>query len=389
MRIKKRLWFTASGERFGAFLSALQKEGIPVNHFMKDGETAKGCIAPRDYKRAAKLARKNDIKLKILRKEGLAFSLYPYRKRLGLIGGGCFILALLIFLQYFTWEIVIPGEHTLSDRQILSALKEAGLSEGTFLPTADLNQITLKALEQLPGVSSLALNRIGSRIEVELREETPKPKLQDESPTNIVAAKTGQILELRVFSGQAVVTEKATVSQGDLIVSGVLEGADGNFIYRKSTATVLAKTLFEKTFSVALSQTTEELTGETDYQKRIVLFGKKIPLWFYSAPKENSLIKTETEPLTLFGITLPVEIETTVISYYTETQVAFSEEEGVQMLEKAAAAYEEESLKDAQILSREIKAEKEGNTLVMTIRYQCIEDIASEVPLDTTFLPNS
>ncbi len=389
MRIKKRLWFTACGEGFGAFLSSLQKEGIPVNHFSKDGETAKGCISPKDYKKAARLAKKSGVTLKIFRKEGLVFFLYPYRKRFGLMGGGLVLLALLLFLQCFTWEIVIPGEHTLSDRQILTVLKDAGLSEGTFLPTADLNQITLKALQQLPGVSSLALNRIGSRIEVELREETPKPEIRDDAPTNIVAAKTGQILELRVFSGQAVVTEKAAVSQGDLIVSGVLEGADGNFIYRRSAATVLAKTLFEKTFSVSLSDTAREFTGETDCQKRVILFGQKIPLWFYSDPEENSLVQTETEPLTIFGIRLPIEIETTVISHYTETEIAFSEEEGVQMLEKAAAEYEADSLKDAQILSREIHANRQDDMLVMTIRYQCIEDIAFEVPLDTAFSSDS
>ena len=245
--------FQAEGDELGRFLSLCRSGGLNVKQFEKNGSTCRGYLSPREYKQASSLGKSVGVRLRIEKKIGIPFLLYRYRKRLGLFIGAAAAVGVLMFLQCFVWAIDVSGNEQITDTHILATAEKYGLKKGLFLPKADLEKIELDMMGDLHTLSFLSLNR--SRVEIELSEESPKPFIiPGDEPCNIVSSKTAQIAETEVYAGQKMVKLGDVVYEGDLLVSGVVESADGKTTYHHASAKILAQTNFVKEFSVALNQ---------------------------------------------------------------------------------------------------------------------------------------
>ena len=361
----------------GRFLSLCRSSGINVKKFEKNGGTCRGYLSPREYKRASILGKSVGVRLRIEKKIGIPFLLYRYRKRLGLFIGAAAAVGVLIFLQCFVWAIDISGNEQITDTHILATAEKYGLKKGLFLPKADLEKIELDMLGDLPTLSFLSLNRIGSRVEIELSEESPKPFIiPSDEPCNIVASKTAQITETEVYAGQKMVKLGDVVYEGDLLVSGLVESADGKTTYHHASAKILAQTNFVKEFSIALHPEEKNYTGKEKKRYRIDICGKKLPLFIATSINTPHDSKKEMDALRLFGIPLPIGIETETISFYEIEPVTFTEEQALKLIQKNIEIYEQEELNDAEILSKEVSASLDGEVFRAEVHYQCLEDIA-------------
>ncbi len=373
--ISSTVFFKAYGDETGKFLSLCKKNNINIRNFEKTINETTGLVSAKEYKKASKFAKAVGIRLKIIRKNGIYFRFKRYKKRKGFMLAVIVATFLLIFLQNFVWTIKINGNETVSDSQILNIAFQNGLKIGTFLPTKNLEKTKLAMLKDLPSVAFLSLNKIGSIIEIEVAEEVPKPYIiSKNTPCNIIALKTARIINSEIYAGQKMFKDGDTVFKGDLLVSGIIETADGKSIYTHSLAKIKGETKFEKEFSFCLNQTEKIYTGKEKTRYNIVLFGKKIPI--YIKKSYNLKYDTLSTPMA-FGI----EKETLI--FYDENTVTFLEEDALNLIEKSIEAYEKESLKEAEIISREISASKENNTLICKINYHCIEDIVSTVEIET------
>ncbi|MEG2597158.1 MAG: sporulation protein YqfD [Oscillospiraceae bacterium] len=368
--------FEAKGDEIGRFLSLCREEGLHICHFKKSDSVCKGILSPKEYKTASAIGKKTGIRLRIQEKSGFSFLFYRYRKRVGLFICGAFSIALLLFLQSFVWAIDVFGNKDITSTHILATAEKFGLKKGLFLPSADLEKIELSMLGELPTLSFLSLNRIGSRVEIELTEEFPKPFIiSDDDPCNIVAEKTGKIQSAEVYRGQNMVTLQEVVCEGDLLVSGIAEGVDQKITYHHARAKIMAETTFKKEFSIAMTQEEKIYTFEKQ-RTRMDLFGKKLPL-FLAFPIENPHdSRKEMKPLRIFDIPLPIGIETETISFYEIHPVTFTEEQSLRLIKENVRIFEEEELADTTILSKEIVASQKGNIFTAVVDYKCLEDIA-------------
>lgn len=387
------VFFRAQGDEVGRFLSLCRSNGVNVNRFFKTGGICRGALSPRDYRRASTFAKSVGVRLRIEKKIGLPFLIYRYRKRLGLFIGAAAAVGILLFLQCFVWAIDVSGNEQITDAHILATAEKYGLKKGLFLPNADLEKIEMDMLGDLPTLSFLSLNRIGSRVEIELSEESPKPIIvSGDEPCNIVSSKTAQIVETEVYVGQKMVNLGDVVYEGDLLVSGVVESPDGKTTYRHASAKILAQTNFVKEFSIALNQEEKIYSGKEKKRYRIDICGKKLPLFIATPIQSPHDSKKEMDTLRLFGIPLPIGLETETISYYEVQPVTFTEEQALELIQKNIEIYEQEELRDAEILSKEMSASLDGDIFRVEIHYQCLEDIAVaqkiEADLDPTIPRN-
>jgi len=71
------------------------------------------CISPKEFKKLKPYVKKSKCKLKIIRKKGIYFDMFRYRKRKLAL---CLVLALIIFafvMSSFIWQINITGNKKL------------------------------------------------------------------------------------------------------------------------------------------------------------------------------------------------------------------------------------------------------------------------------------
>ena len=65
----------------------------------------------------------------------------------------------------------------------------------------------------------------------------------------------------------------------------------------------------------------------------------------------------------------------------------FTEEQALELIEKNIEIYEQEELKDAEILSKEVSASLDGELFRAEVHYQCLEDIAIAQKIDADVDP--
>ncbi len=399
------------------FINNCAAEGLAVQRFCGTNGVSFGYIPARQWKRAKALAEKSGVSLSIAEKDGISYTYLRYKKRIGLVIWPVLATGLLLFSQCFLWAIDVNGCETLSPQVILSAAAEAGLYKGRFLPSCDMEKAADYILAELPGVGFCAVNKIGSRVEIEINEIAEIPIVLPSDPCSIVAAETGKIVYMEVYNGQEDVKVGEAVGKGQQLVNGITESADGKTRYVHASAKIIAEASFSHDFSLDLHQTEKTYTGQTVRRRSLELFGKQLPLYLPDgaqkalsvfrqwleragqflfdgpapdpdpAPPEEILWDSETAraPLTLLGIRLPLGLVTETRQGYTQADRAFTEEEILPLLQNAAGAWEEENLAGGEILQRQQRMEIIGDTAVLHIDYLCRMDIASPRKIEVTF----
>ena len=113
----------------------------------------------------------------------------------------------------------------------------------------------------------LAVNLSGSVARVEVKERTLPPTPTDPNrPSNIRAARDGRIIEFSVYGGEAAVQNGDAVTEGMLLVSGVIEGEKGT-ILRLSLIHICNKFINPEA-GAALSDNAAFIDGEGTISKK-------------------------------------------------------------------------------------------------------------------------
>ncbi|MBQ4051157.1 MAG: sporulation protein YqfD [Oscillospiraceae bacterium] len=324
--------FRAEGGDIAGFLTLASENDLTIQKFCKSDGICFGYLPPREYRTAAKLARSVGVRLQILEKNGVSFALRRYRRRLGLFVWPVVFSAALLFSQNFLWAVDVSGCENLQQEVIRTEAAGYGLKTGIYLPGTDLGAIAAELRKAFPQIASLSLNRIGSRVEIALTEAASAPEILPDDPCSIFASRTGKIVSLSVTAGQAAVSPGQTVAEGQLLISGVGETADGKTFFSHASGEAMAEALFDETFTLSLAQNEQLFTGEETVRRYLDLFGKKIPLFLpdglmnhFAPPSGLYESRSVLAPLSLFGIELPLGVETETRRFYTEEKNVFTE----------------------------------------------------------------
>ncbi len=372
------------------FLDLVRRQGIPLRHFGRGADGCRGEILLWRYRQLARIAGQNQVVLRTQKRRGIWFTVRKYRKRLGLVAGVFLFLGGLFFSQSFLWAIDVEPTERVTTQQVLDILEQHGVSIGTYLPGTDLDTVAMYARTELPGLSFFALNRIGSRIQVEMADAVDPPEPQNPSGIcNIVASKPGIVRSVEAYYGNQVVKPGQSVAEGALLVSGIFENRDGKILYVHADAKVMAETEEIRTFSIPLSYTERIPVGEPETFYRVDLFGKKWPLFL--AKKEERLYESEFsmfEPK-LGNFSVPIGVEKEERSYFREEKRTRTEEEALELLKNMAEIYEEELAKEVQVLGKEETAQVNGEKMELTVTYTLLENIAESQPVDHEGFPEN
>ena len=327
-----------------------------------------------DYRTLRFAARASSVRMRVRQRHGLPFLLRPFRLRWGLVAGAVVFVLLLQFLSSRVWIVRVEGNEQVTDEAIREVLKPLGIYEGAAPEAVDLPQLQLTALERLPAIVWLTVNFEGSTATVEVRERRESQPLASDGPSNVVAARDGVIVRIDAVSGQAMVQVGDAVTEGTLLISGVMDSKVGPLL-KHAAGEVTARTTRTLTLSVPFEDKVPNPAPRTVSRPCLYLFGWRIPL--YAAVEMEGIYTEQTVcyPLCAGGKALPLGVEVTRF-VFDETVVCTRTDEDALALARERLNKSAEELRAAVTIEAEtVTEQKTDDGWTLTGTYTCLETI--------------
>ncbi len=272
------------------FLNLCSRAGIYFWDAQKTERGIRFTVYRKDRKMVEQIAEKLALKMSVCSETGLYYLLKKYRGRYAFGAGAVAFLVAIFVLSSFVWSIDVIGCETITEEEVLYELKNLEVIPGTPASKIDSETLSEELKLRIPEISWVALNIKGSKLEVDLKERTPKPEIMDdETPSNLLASKDGLILSMEVASGMPQVKPGDVVKRGDILVSGAVESETKPTRYTPSSGRVYAKTWTKIDSKAPAFEEKRSYTGEEKTRYTLRLFDWNIPLYFGGdAPFEES-----------------------------------------------------------------------------------------------------
>ena len=333
-----------------------------------------------DFKKLKQICKKTKCKIKIQSKKGLPFTIKKYKKRKFFLFFLLVIILTIIILSNFIWNIEIEGETDIPKEEILELVKSEGLDIGKLKGKIDTKEVINKIRLERDDISWVGIEIEGTNAIIKIVEADEKPEIIDEDEyCNIVADKNAMILKVSAQNGTPLVKEGDIVTNGDIIISGWMEGKYTGKQYVHAQGEVLAKVWYTTTEKVYFQETKKIETGqaENSYSVKINNFQINLPKTLPKFQKYDTI--EEYKKLKLFSnFYLPFEIVKYTYKEYEEKVVIHSFEEAKQIGIDMAKETLQEDIDGKEILDKQVKVRTETDYIEVEVTYEVKENIGIE-----------
>lgn len=383
MLILKLIGFLLGYVRFTArsgfperFINLCRLNKIPLRNLRCIGSVITAETDRNSYKRIRPVAKKSGMKVRIDKKFGLPFIFSRHRHRLGLVAGAVFCIVAVFFLSTRIWRIEVTGNNRVSAEEITAVFSQLGIYKGAASGDVNASEIEAAALRSLPEISWLNINFSGCTAMIEVRETVKKPDTyKDNTPTNLVAARDGQLIVFRPFNGTAETTVGASVLKGDLLISGIEENKDLSSSFCKAEGYVVARTSRSSEYSLAIEFSADKaVKKKTRYTLHFL---------FFDIPLGRRLSSGFDENVSLFinGVSLPVGITKSVENIYGSSACTLSESDALLLASLRHAEICLEEFRGKEIENSRLSAEIADGTVKISGEFDCLENIGADSPM--------
>ncbi len=358
------------------FINLCRNRNINLWNLRSDNGIISACTDSMNYRKIRPVARKSGMHVRIKRKYGLPFFLNRHSHRVGILFGVCFCVAAICILSTRIWSVDVIGNVRVPSEKIIGVFEELGVRKGISGERIDIQSVEIAALQKLPEISWLNINFDGSAALIEVRETDENTSAEDDTPSDIVASRDGQIVILRPFNGTQEQKIGNPVLKGDLLISGIKENKDLTVSFCRAKGYVVAKT--KRNISAEQKNTFKAYKKVSEKNSYIIDF------LFFSIPigkSEKSAYK-EKSSLRINGVTLPF-----ALTRCSDTQTAVSDisltEIQTELLSSLhffdECAYQFKYLKTEK---SDISVSKNKNVCTYSGNFICFENIGREIPMD-------
>ncbi len=320
------------------FINICKTENIILwSSKVEKGTVLTARISKSDFKSLRHIAKKTSCRVSLEGKSGLPFVMKKYKKR-KIFAIALLVIAIFCFaITRFVWNIEISGIQTISKEEILSDLANYGIKEGKLKAKLDLDEIKNEMRLNRNDLAWIGIDVKGTNVMVTVVEAIQEPEIMDENtPCNIVADKNGTISKMVVRNGTARVNVGDTVSVGDILIEGVMEGQYTGIREVHSDADIYSVSVYEKERKEAFIQEISERTGQEEKKVEIYMNNFKINFKKGVTKFENyDTIKTYKKVKLFSNYYIPIEI-VNITNFETEKSFkTYTEDELKEKLTKA------------------------------------------------------
>lgn len=300
---------------------------------------------------------------------GLPRTLYFMKKRPMLPIGFAVMLVWLMYSSHLIWDIKIIGNTKTPTEDIVSLLDELGCGVGDYYPSIDFNKLHAQYAAVQHDLAWLSVFMNGTVAEVQVRElyADTRNKPEEGVYANIVADCDGIVEDINVFEGQACVKRGELVRKGQVLISGVVEGKEGNFRYEYAAGEVFCTTAVPISEKVSLTQKVKAYTGREKTELSIKIFKNLINLFIKGRIEYEVYDKIDMmEQLCPFGLCeVPIWIEKSVYKEYEYVSEEVSSDKAAEIAMTSLNQKIREETADGELEKKEIRTSFENGEYII------------------------
>ena len=364
------------------FLNALTENRIPFwDPIWYDAFTIEICTLTKDLTGIQHIADKTFCQLMSAERVNLVRVSGSVFYRPVLIAGVIGSILLIMFMQKYLLFYDVTGNVIVSDDEIIRTLDMLHVGIGAYGPDIKPKWIKDHVLQIIPKLQWITVTQNGSTAHVVVRERPAAPQITDRKGyANIVASRGGMIVQQSIYEGQAVRSVGDVVSEGELLVSGIID-LERVFAVVHAQAEIFAKTWHEMDIVIP-----KKCSGKNYLQDNFLCFwlgiGKQnIKIFGNSGISDTACDKIVNKyVLTLPGDhQLPVCLIVERFEKYETSHSALTQEQAQLTLETYAVESVVKQMKAGEILREGMGVECSGDCFRLNAVFECQEMIARTV----------
>lgn len=324
------------------------------------------CISLRAFRRLKPMLRKSGTQIRILKRVGLPFLLFRYRKhRFFAIG----ILAAFLFLMVmsrFVWSVEISGNYQYSTQLLTKFLAEEQIGYGVRKREIDCENAEVLLRNHFPDITWVSVRLSGTKLYVAVQERLPAGNAGEESAlvaSDLVTEVAGEVTSVLVRRGTALVQAGDEVEAGTVVVSGIIpiqddsgETVSYDLCAADADVTIHTTLPYEDHFS-AKKQVREQI-GKTKYGIGVLTEDGQLNL-FWQQKAQTGCIRIYRQICLGRDFYLPFTLVTERLWQYENNETDRTEAEIKRIAQEKLDNYIQKLEKNAiQILSNSVIIEK-------------------------------
>ncbi len=380
MKIFKNIFgyveFKAVGGLLPKFLNDCIKSEIPIHKLKANTLGLSASVPLRYYKKLHRIARRNRCVLKVQKKHGLYFWLWPYRHRWGIAVGASLLFLSLVLFPQMVWTVQFYDFTSEEQLFLRGLLYDANIQEGAFVNTQKLKTVQYDLFLENDAYSWIKLNFVKGKLIVEKVDAVLPPQTQTEEPAAIVALYDGIILRLEVEGGFIEKSEGQSVSAGDVIVSALKTGKYDKLHTERAIANVYASVQRIYEITQPLTTQTQLPQMKTEEKTSLLIFGAQLQLPSITDYSENTVVTTSYNPLTIFGLPLPATIKTQTYRQIESENITYTQQQAQDIARDKILTQLSADLPECEIVSANENVQINKNSITMRIEFEAIANIA-------------
>lgn len=159
-----------TGPSWGRFLNLCTLRGLCLRNVVYKENGCQAEMSISDFRQIRQPARKSRTRVRIIRREGLPFFLYRYRKRKLLPAGMAAGILLMLFLSAFIWDIQIQGNQAETKEELIRFLEDEGVYFGTWKERIDCRELAASMRRQFKNFTWVSVKIQGTQLCIDVQE---------------------------------------------------------------------------------------------------------------------------------------------------------------------------------------------------------------------------
>ncbi len=376
--IRGIITFEAVAPEPEAFVNMLRESPVSVSDIRLESGKIYGEVYRADFDEVKRTAERLGAQICVHSKKGGVFTVRKYRRRTGMLIGLVLAFAMVVYLSNVVMIVEVYGNETLTDKQVISLLRDQGIRIGAFIPSVDLREAERRIVSSSDDIAWVGLRSKGCKIQAEISEIGEFPDIVPTSvPCNSVSSRDAQIVEIKnVHMGMLVRMLHDGVKKGDLLISGTVDDGKGGVYFAHSMGEVIGRYTEKVVFRQAFEDERFDY-GEKLVRKKLCFFGLEVPLYIGKNNFSNYEYDEETRYAELWGIKFPIGIINAEYKPYDIVPVTYSPEQAKTILEDKISLYEHNFFdgEDMTVVDKEVFFSEDSGEAKAVVMYTLESDI--------------